>query len=242
MNNAKNKLAIGIVCIFLGLIISLQFRTVNRVVGKGNLIGNRARELSAEGEKLLKDKEELIKQLEECNNKIKKYEEDASKENVYIEELTKEKQKLKMIAGLETVEGPGIELTIDDPDIEVLIGDNTSYFVYNYDTIMTIISFLNTAEAEAISINGLRYTNYTEILPVGNHLNINRVSIGAPIVIKAIGKPDKLEAALVFKGGIIDNLKKNELQVDIKQKDKVTIEGYKNIVDFRYAQPAENNQ
>ncbi|WP_066502071.1 DUF881 domain-containing protein [Abyssisolibacter fermentans] len=241
MNNAKNKLALGIVCVFLGLIMSLQFKTVNRVVGKGQLISNRAKEYTIEYQKLQTDKEELTKQLDDLNEKIKKYEDSASKENVYVEELTKEKQKYKMIAGYENVEGPGIELIIDDPDIEVLIGDNTSYFVYNYDTIMTIISFLNTAEAEAISINGLRYTNYTEILPVGNHLNINGVSIGAPIEIKAIGPPDKLESALVFKGGIIDQLKRNELKVDLKQSDLITIQGYKKIMNFRYAKPVNGN-
>lgn len=242
MNMSKNKMAVGLVCVFLGLMISMQFRTVKNVVGKGNMIGNRAREYNEEYKKLQSENEKLIKQLNELNELKSKYEKDASKENVYVEELTKERQKYKMIAGYEDVEGPGIVLNMDDPDIEVLIGDNTSYFVYNYDTIMTIISFLNTAEAEAISINGLRYTNYTEILPVGNHLNINGVSIGAPIEIKAIGKPDKLEAALIFKGGIIDNLKNAGQEISLKQSDAVVINGYKNIIDFRYAKPAQSNQ
>ena len=81
--------------------------------------------------------------------------------------------------------------------------------------ILQTISVLNAAEAEAISINDQRYTAFTEIEKAGNHIEINGVSIGAPIIIKAIGDPETLESALAIKRGIVWTLEYYDYNVHL---------------------------
>lgn len=239
--NTKSKIAILIVSMILGIILAIQFNTVKSIVGPGYLPVQRSKELAVELNNLQKEKENLLNELENLEKKVKQYESSASKENVYIEELSKELQKYRMFAGYERVQGEGIVLNIDDPKREIVYGDETSTIVENYDYLLQIISYLNVSGAEAISINGLRYTNYTEFLLAGNHLNINGVPISAPIEIKAIGPPEDMENALRLKGGVLDILKYGfEMQISLTQKKNIIIPRYTKIQEFRYAKPVEN--
>lgn len=249
MKNLKSKFAIGIVCIILGIILTIQYKTVNKTVGKGYLPTQKSKELSLELKKLQDKKEKLNNELSNLESRIKKYEDEASEENVYINELKKELEKYKIFAGYLDVKGPGIIITIDEPSVDIAYGDDLSYdngyslIVEYYDYILTIISNLNIAEAEAISINDLRYTGFSELLSIGNHLSFNGISIGAPIEIKAIGNPEELESALIYKGGILD-IMENELdfRINIRRQENIKIPGYKGLKELRYIKPVKKNK
>ncbi len=238
MKQLKSKIAITFVCIILGVILAIQFKTVKETVGLNYLPTQRSKQLAIQLTEVQDEKEKLLNELTNLENKIKQYEKNASEESVYVSELSKELLKYRMFAGYEKVKGPGIILTINDPPMEVLIGDQTSFIIENYELILQIISYLNVSEAEAISINGLRYTNFTEILRVNNHLNVNGVSIGPPIKIKAIGDPEKLETALRLKGGVVYNMENVfGLEVKITQEKDIIIPRYTKLKEFRYARP-----
>jgi uncharacterized protein YlxW (UPF0749 family) len=100
-----------------------------------------------------------------------------------------------------------------------------SILAENTEILHDVISYLNVADAEAIEINGERYTSRSEILKVGEHINVNGFSIGSPIVIRAIGDPDKLAAALELKGGIIFAIENYlGLEVSVEKKDELKLE------------------
>lgn len=241
MKDIKSKLSILVVCVFLGLILAIQFKTVNETVGFGVIPNQRAQQLAVELKKLQEERDNLQRELDNLESKVKQYEEGEAEKNVYVENLYKDLQKYKMIAGYEAVEGPGIILEIDDPPMEVQFGDDTSTILSNYDLLLQVISVLNAADAEAISINDQRYTSYTEIEPAGSHIEINGVSLGPPFIIKAIGKPDTLEFALRIKGGIIWYMERSlNLSIQIKQQQKIEIPKYRKIKEFRYANPINN--
>ncbi len=203
MKELKSKIAFVLVCVILGIIIAIQFKTVNETVGSGILPTKSAQQLTLELKKLKDEKEKLLEELNSLESKVKQYEKNAAEENVYIKNLMKELQRYRMFGGYEPVKGPGIIVVVNDPPIEVQFGDDTSIIVNNYDFLLEIVSNLNAAGAEAISINEQRYTGFTEIVPAGNHLEINGVSYGPPFIIKAIGEPKILESALRLKGGVI---------------------------------------
>jgi len=247
MKNFSSKFALGIVCIILGIILTIQYKTVNKTVGIGYLPTQKSKELSIELKKLQDDRDKLLNELNNLESKIKKYENEASEENVYIDELRKELEKYKMFAGYLDAEGPGITVTIDDPSMEILYGEELSFYenysliVEYYDYILTIISNLNIADAEAISINDLRYTGFSELLSVGNHLNFNGVSIGTPIEIKAIGSPEELESALIH-GGVIDIMENDlDFKITISRHENIKIPRYNGVDDLRYLKPVKNN-
>lgn len=236
MKKSKGKISIILVSLFLGIILAIQFKTVSKTVGDDVLPTQRSQQLANELKKVQDEKEVLEKELEDIENKIKKYEKGEADKSVYAESLYKDLEKYRMLAGYLDVEGPGIVLEINDPPMDVQFGEEYS-IVDHLDLILQIVSILNSSEAEAISINDQRYTAYTEIVRAGDHIEINGVSIGAPIEIKAIGDPDLLESALSFKYGVIWYLESYDYLVQIKKEKNISIPKYRKVQEFIYAQP-----
>lgn len=238
MKKTRDVLALVLVSVFLGLILSIQFKTINKSVGEGVLPTQRAQQLAIELKRVQAEKEAQSNRIEELENKIKLYEKGGIENNIYAETLYKDTLKYRMLAGYADLEGPGIILEINDPPVDIQYGDETG-IAFEYEIILQIVSVLNAADAEAISINDLRYTSYTEIVMAGNHLVINGVSTSAPIVIKAIGNPSTLESALSIKGGIVWNLRSYDYIVHLTQDNKVVIPKYRKIKELIYATPVE---
>ncbi|MTI49039.1 DUF881 domain-containing protein [Sporosalibacterium faouarense] len=241
MKSFRNKLALTLVCIILGIILAIQFKTVKKTFGEGDYIPTqRTEELILELEKLKDEKDTLRNELDKLETKVKQYEKGEADKNTYVENLYKELEKYRMLAGYEDVKGPGIILKIDDTKENYQYWDGSSAVVQNYDWILQMISTLNAAGAEAISINGQRYTSFTEIEAAGNHLMINGESSTTPVIIKAIGNPENLENALRMKGRIIWIITNEDYAIDIQidKQENVEIPKYTKIREFRYATEA----
>ena len=243
MKRIKEYIALTLVSIFLGLILSIQFKTINKTVGDGILPTQRAQQLALDLKKAQNERDSQIKQIEELESKIKQYEMSEVDKNVYAENLYNDTMKYRMLAGYLDLEGPGIVMEINDPpvDIEYGYGYDTG-IIYDLGIVLQVISVLNAADAEAISINDQRYTAFTEIEKAGNHIEINGVSVSTPIVIKAIGKSETLESALNLKGGIVRELRYFDYLVQVHQEKNVVIPKYRKIKEFIYSSPVEEIQ
>lgn len=237
MKKNKGLIAIMFICIFLGIILAIQIKTVNKTVGEGLLPTQRAQQLATELRKLQDERDSLRKELDGLEGKIKQYEKGEADKNVYMENLYNDLEKYRMYAGYVDVEGTGIVLEINDPPMDVQFGEESS-IVDELDIILQIISVLNASEAEAISINDQRYTSYTEIVRAGNHIEINGVSVGPPIVIKAIGDSSLLESSLSLKGGILWYMEYyTDYIVQLRQEKNVKIPKYRKTKEFTFAKP-----
>lgn len=222
----------------VGILLTIGIRNYNLQGVENNKFLVRDRETVLEVGKLKKERDELKKELALKESKIKDYEDTAAQENVIIENIKNEMMKYKIFSGFEEVQGQGVEIVIADPEYEVYAGEFQSTIINNYEYIMFIISYLNISGAEAISINGQRYTSYSEIIKVGSHLNINGKSVDAPITIKAIGDANAMDAALNLKGGVVDVIKRDfDLKITIQQKENLIIPKYDGIKNFRFATP-----
>ncbi len=122
MKNLKEQMALALVSIFLGLILSIQFKTINRTVGEGVLPTQRAQQLAVELKKIQGERDSQLKRLEELEAKIKQYEKGEADKNVYAENLYKDTTKYRMLAGYVDLEGPGITLEINDPPMDLQFG------------------------------------------------------------------------------------------------------------------------
>ena len=236
MKNIKEYIALTIVSIFLGIILSIQFKTVNKTVGEGTLPAQRAQQLALELKKAQNERDAQSHMIEELETKIKQYEKGEVDKSVYAENLYNDTMKYRMLAGY--LEGPSIVMEINDPPVELQYGDGFG-IGDELDFVLQVISNLNAADAEAISINDHRYTAFTEIEKAGNHIEINGVSTNSPIVIKAIGNPQTLESALNFKGGIVQQLRDYDYFVHLNQEVKVMIPKYRKVKEFIYSSPVE---
>ncbi len=229
MKNFKFQIAMAIVCIVLGVMISVQFKTVRS--GIGTVSEYRARQLSSELKKVREERDALLNQKSEYEKKIREYENTASQGSNSAKMLKAELDNARILAGLEDVEGPGVTVIVDDLSLSESLG----YLLISYTDLLEIVNDLNAAGAEAISINGQRFTARTEIREAGNYININTEKLSAPFVVKAIGNPDTLQGALLIRIGIVERLQKKNVQVTIKQEQNLKIIKYNGILQRQYS-------
>ncbi|MDR7870079.1 MAG: DUF881 domain-containing protein [Tissierellaceae bacterium] len=238
MKKIREYSALILVSIFLGIILSIHFKTVNKTVGEGVLPVQRSQQLATELKKVQSDRDNLTNRVNELETKIEQYEKSEVDKNVLAENLYKDAMKYRMLAGYVDLEGEGIIIEINDPPVDLQYGDGYT-IVDELDLILQLISILNSADAEAISINDQRYTSFTEIVRAGNHIEINGVSNSSPIVIKAIGNPNTLESAVSIKHGIVWVFRNLDYVVHVRQDNNILIPRYRKVKDFIYAEPVE---
>lgn len=238
MKMKKDAIWIGSVCILLGIIMSLQFKTIQKNFLQGQSPSQKSAQLVGELTKLKNEKELLTAEIDTLEQKLKEIESTESKGNVVIKNLNEDLLKYKAFAGLTDVYGPGIEIFIDNPSKET----NTSFdsnLVYDYEVIVNLLNELNAAGAEAICINDQRILSHTEIRAAGENININQVPQTTPFVIKVIGNAQTLEGALTGRFGIVSLIRDKNYQIDIKKMEKVTVPKYNGLMNFRYSNVIE---
>jgi uncharacterized protein YlxW (UPF0749 family) len=144
-----------------------------------------------------------------------------------LEQAQKEADTLNILAGLVPVTGPGIRITIEDPDGSVGI-----------DILLDAIQELRTAGAEAMQFNGevrvIAQTAFEE--GVGGVL-VDGQLITAPYVIDVIGEPNELEGAITFPQGPRDDVEDDGGTVEMQSFDKLDIDAVREPVRSEYAQP-----
>lgn len=243
MNHLKGKIAFGLLCAVLGFILSVQFKTVEINTGGNLLPTQRAQQLSVELKNLRDEKLRLTRELSDLEDRLKEYEQSEVDESLIIKNLKKDLTKYQVLSGYKSIEGPGVIVTIDDPQQEYSEGEGDSFLMMNYDVILALINKLNAAGAEAISINDQRYVATTEIYYASNAVLINSVPTFPPYVIKAVGDPQTLEAALNIRYGIISEMKYDyNLHVTVEKEENIIIPKYNKAIKFKYARPIESSQ
>ena len=177
---------------------------------------------------------QMYKEAEEqYNEKVAKLSEYREKQQSTEESsklVEKELAQTNMYLGKTDVEGQGIVITINDinsEDINPISAED----------LLIIVDYLNLAGAEAISINGERIINMSDIVYVGNSvIFVNQQRILAPYKIRAIGDSTKLESTLLGNGGYIEELKNIGFDINIERENKVTIPKYSKEIGYKYMQ------
>lgn len=230
MKHIKLQLSLALVCIVLGIMVTLQYRTVNQ--GIGPVSDYRARELASQLKKVREERDKLIVLKNQYEDQIREYEESASEGSITAKMLKQQLDNARILAGLEEVQGPGITVVVDD----LKFAEETQYPLITYSMLLEIVNELNAAGAEAIVINGQRVVSTTEIRQTGGiHININMVSYAPPFEIKVIGEPKTLEAALRLREGVVEKIEGYNIAVTITQEQLIKIPKYNGVMEKKYA-------
>jgi uncharacterized protein YlxW (UPF0749 family) len=210
--------------------ITFQFRVVNNA--RGPISSRKVEDIVKEVESLKKQRDDLSAKVQEYQKKVDEIEKGAASDSAITSKMKTDLDNVKKLAGLTDVEGKGILMTLT-PQID--IASNQSPVVMSSD-LLSIINELNSAGAEAISINDERYTGRTQIREAGFAIIINGTSFDQtkPFIIKAIGKPNLLSKAFDFNGGIVDILKSDGINVKIAEQESVNIYKYNNNLEYKY--------
>lgn len=224
MQKKKAYKSLVICSIILGILISLQLKTID-TENNGMTTSKRGEQLAVELRGLKKEENDLRAENKAIEDKINQYKGDQGDDK-----LEAEIGKYEMLAGYTNVYGRGIEVSINQNSGAK--SNSSESIIYNYDLILSMINKLNSAQANAISINGERVVSSTYIHLKGDSLFINDIKIDEPIIIKVIGDPDTLASALQIKYGIIWEMEKYyNCKIEIKKETKIEINGYSKLID-----------
>lgn len=226
--NKSSKVLMALVCVALGIMVSYQLK-YSRAAAPGT---SSSTDLAKQVANLKTKNEELTNKVNEYEKKINEYEAGAASESKVVDNLKKDLDNVKKLAGLTDVEGPGVEITLT-PLADVLT--NQTVRIQSAD-LLDVINELNSSGAEAISINGERFTARTQIREAGYVLKINDTAFSPtePFIIKAIGDTNILAGAFRLPQGVKDTLAKFSIEMKITESDKVTIPKYSKALKYEF--------
>ncbi len=236
MKNTKMQISIGFVCLVLGIMVAVQFRTVKQSIGP--VTEYRAREIASQLKKVREERDGLITLKNEYEKKINEYEDAEAQVSLSSRIIKDELEKARIVAGIVDVEGPGLTILLDD----LKFFENYNYNIIDYTDLLEFINELNAAGAEAISINDERVISTTEIRQAGLHININTIKFAPPFTIKVIGEPKTLEAALRMRGGVVEMLESKGIAISITQHQSIVIAKYNGIIEKKYSKVVKEGE
>ena len=218
-------IAMGIVALILTLTIFMQFKTV-RLTDITAIETMRETELREELASWKAKYEETETKLADIETKISSYKNEMANANTAKSLIDEEYNDTENYLGYTDVEGQGITIILKDTPEKQVVSEN----------ILTLVNELRLAGSEAISVNSERIVSTSEIVDVDTRfVIINGQRVVEPFVIKAIGDKKYLESSISIKGGYMDTMKANDIDVTYELSDRVTIPKYNNKLSLHYA-------
>ena len=187
------------------------------------------------------------RRLEDLVVMIKDAESEKKRLGVQVEALTKAVKgaqgnptavKPTIPARWGALEGPGVEVVIDDSAKPLAKGENPNIAIVHNEDLLKIVNELRAAGAEALSVNDQRLVEASEISCAGPTILVNKSRVVPPFVISAIGDADTMMAALKLRGGVVEGLQFYGIQVNITKKPNVLVPMYRGGTAYKYAKPS----
>jgi len=236
MNMRKNAFAIftiTVICAVIGLLFTLQQSLSGAENPQNSALSERMDNLVStivDLEQEIAAYEGLIEQYRDELEEI-----DLVHRTAAIQAYQEELKTAQLRAGLTQVVGQGVEITMDDnyDGLRENPGSDPNLYIIHYDDLLSVVSDLKSAGAEAISINDQRMIGTTELRCVGNVILVNTTRLAPPFVILAIGNPTILVDTVEH--GRYGYLSLNRFPVSIAESDELILPSYKGEMQFLHA-------
>lgn len=207
------EVALTIVCLLLGIIIAMQYRSVKVNNSLSVYEQQRVNDLITDLLREQENNQQLQNRIDELQRDLENLRTGTNTENETIQELRKDIEELEILAGLKTVKGKGVIVTIDSVGNAPVDDSN----------ILTVLNELKATDVQALAVNDERIISTSEVRRAGSYIMVNGRKLLPPYVIKAIADPEKLENSLTIMAGVVDMLKYYNIKVDIKKDDNIII-------------------
>lgn len=227
-NWKKGKLAITAACVVLGIMLAVQFHSVKQY--RETYSNQRVEDLVRRLNETEKSKAVLTEEIE------------GLRKGIPEEAMKKEQDRLKNLAGLTDLKGPGVRVVLDDSKQNSKAGENSNLYIIHDEDVLKVINELKASGAEAIAVNDQRLIATSEVRCVGPTLLVNDVRYSPPYEIIAIGDSKTMDASLKLRGGVAETLKFYGIQIQIHQEKEIEIPAYKGNFHYNLAQPVKEEK
>ena len=210
---AFKTISLTAVCLVMGIIVAWQYRSVkmNQVLAQYE-----KKNVSEIIEELLAEKnnnENLKQRLQELQKEVDTFKSGEMDVKERIDALEQEVLAARIKAGLETVKGSGLIITIEAGGLKTVEDRH----------IEELINELKASDVQAISVNDERIVAMSEIRKAGDYIMINGNQLVPPYTIKAIGNADNMERSLKLLGGVLEKFQIYEFKTTIKKEENIVI-------------------
>lgn len=232
--NITMSITIFLVTIVLIAVLFIQFKTVEEV-NESDIENMRETELKEQLSGWKSKYEETNEKLKDNNKKISEYNEKIATNDESSELLDKELLQSNLLLGNTNVTGEGVVVTLSDSDESTI----------NSSDLLELVNELKFAGAEAISINGVRVINMTDIVDItAKYILIRpRQRLTSPYVVKAIGNQTYLVSTLTQKNsGFIDTHTNIGQSIKLEKQKNITIKKYSETMEPKYMKEAEESK
>ena len=220
---------------FLTMAICIQIKTIDVATKE---VGTTLKDNSGLRDEYIsvQAKYETIKNtLESRINKLEEVRQTAANNSDGDSKNEEEINNNQKLLGLTDISGQGIIINLDENrDINSNEVANINGLLVHEEDLLYIVNELFNSGADAVSINDQRIVNTTSILCDGNIIRINGKMVGVPLVIKAIGYPERMDYALTRPGGYLEIMANDGIKVSVQKSQKIDIPKYDGIYSYEY--------
>ena len=133
---------------------------------------------------------------------------------------------LGILTGTAPASGPGVVITINDPDHKVTAA-----------LLLDALQELRDAGAEAVQIGGVRVVADTWFTDSDGGVKVSGEQLSAPYVIRAIGDSATMASAMDIPGGVTESVRREGATSTVDQVASVTVPALHSLREPRYARP-----
>ncbi len=238
LENPARSLAVIAASIFLGFLLTAQIQSVR---ARPPATPEYSRDLSVVTIQRLEDEQKSLKDtIARTRAQIVAQQQAATSGASNLSALRDELERQRMAAGLSAIHGPGIQVTLDDSNKSLPIGDDAASFLIHDYELRDVTNLLWLAGAEALAINEERLVDSTSIYCVGSMIIVNNTRLSPPYEVRAIGNPTVLEDVLRDPATLKKLKSKTKLygvQFKFSQARDLTLPAYTGGVATKYALP-----
>lgn len=219
-----SHLLIAVLCLLLGFAIVIQVR---RNSGSDALATARPQDLVAVLDGLQRREDDLNAEIADLTDSLNTLRSGGASSAAALEEARRRAAALGILAGTSPATGPGIRLTLTDPQSlitpEVLLG---------------ALQELRNAGAEAVQIGPVRIGVESAFTGQAGAVLIDGTPVPMPYQVLAIGDPPTMDAAMNIPGGVGDTVRRAGGTMVLSQSEVVDIDALRVPRTPIYARPA----
>ena len=219
----RSQALVGVLCAVLGFALVTQVRSTREAPV---LAGARQDDLVRILDDLGAREERLRREIDSLTETRQRLASGSTEEAAA--EARRRAQTLGILAGTIAAQGPGIVLTIDDPERQV-----------DASLLLNALEELRDAGAEAVQIGPVRVGASTYFRDRDAAVEVDGQLLRAPYVFTVIGDPDTLAQALDIPGGVVDEVASVPgAKAGIERAATLEVDALRPLDPPQYARPA----
>jgi uncharacterized protein YlxW (UPF0749 family) len=208
LRSPRSQVAVAVVAFLLGVLVVIQIRSQQ---GDSTLATLSSQDLTFLVANLNTRNDQLRSEISTLDRQLESIELGGSRGATSVAEIRSDLARIRAWAGLDAVEGDGIEVSVSGPISAAAVED--------------LLNELRNAGAEAIALEDVRVVARTVIGGIPGQLSVDDTPLGDPFVIQAIGASETLTGSLTRVGGIVAQIAATEpdVTVDIAPTEKMVL-------------------